>query len=161
MYKVCLEGIQPCNMKNRDIHWRRYKKHCNRTMTPSPLQSRYLGTSHSFPSILFHSAKIFIFEAALSYFPESHEWSEISTISKVIWVFTKARSCRAPNLGCSGVESSGWFDVSPQNSAWDVMHEQVHCRDEGAYHQVPIVVAFCIIWIVFTLECSSLKQHLM
>ena len=26
-YKVCPEGIQPCNMKNRDIY-SRYKKHC-------------------------------------------------------------------------------------------------------------------------------------
>ena len=24
--EVCSEGIQPCNMKNRDIYWRRYKK---------------------------------------------------------------------------------------------------------------------------------------
>ena len=28
MYEVCPEGIQPCNMKNRDVYWRRYKKHC-------------------------------------------------------------------------------------------------------------------------------------
>ena len=27
-YKVCPEGIQPCNMKNKDLYWRRYKKHC-------------------------------------------------------------------------------------------------------------------------------------
>ena len=24
-YKVCPEGIQPCNMTNRDVYWRRYK----------------------------------------------------------------------------------------------------------------------------------------
>ena len=35
MYKVCPEGIQPCNMKNRDIYFKRYKRHCTyRTMTP-------------------------------------------------------------------------------------------------------------------------------
>ena len=28
IYEVCSEGIQPCNMKNRNIYWRRYKKHC-------------------------------------------------------------------------------------------------------------------------------------
>ena len=28
IYKVCSEVIQPCNMKNRDIYLRRYKKHC-------------------------------------------------------------------------------------------------------------------------------------
>ena len=30
MYQVCPEGIQLCNMINRDIYWRRYKKHCTR-----------------------------------------------------------------------------------------------------------------------------------
>ena len=40
--------------------------------------------------------------AAPSYFPESHQWpgSEISSLSKVILVLGKARSPRAPNLGC-------------------------------------------------------------
>ena len=28
LHKVCPEGIQSCTIKNRDIHWRRYKKHC-------------------------------------------------------------------------------------------------------------------------------------
>ena len=50
--------------------------------------------------------------AAPSYFPESHWWSEISSLSKVILVLGRASSCRAPNLGCSRVESPGWFDVS-------------------------------------------------
>ena len=40
--------------------------------------------------------------AALSYFPESHWWSEISSLSKVILVLGKARSCRVPNQGCRG-----------------------------------------------------------
>ena len=33
------------------------------------------------------------------------------------WVFSTY-------LGCRGTESSGWFDVSPENSAWDVVHGQ-------------------------------------
>ena len=37
--------------------------------------------------------------AALLYFPESHWWSEISSLSKVILVLGKTRSCRVPNLG--------------------------------------------------------------
>ena len=40
--------------------------------------------------------------AAPLYFPESHQWSEISSLSKVILVLGKARSLRAPNLGCRG-----------------------------------------------------------
>ena len=46
------------------------------------------------------------------YFLESHQWSEISSLSKVILVLRKARSCRAPTPGCWGAGSPGWFDVS-------------------------------------------------
>ena len=45
-------SIQPCNLKNRDIYWRRYKIQeilCIRQWCLSPLQSRHLGTSHSSP----------------------------------------------------------------------------------------------------------------
>ena len=63
--------------------------------------------------------------AAPSYFPESHWWSEISSLSKVILVLGRASSCRAPNLGCRGAESPGLFDVSQNNSAPDVTHEWV------------------------------------
>ena len=48
-------------------------------------------------------------------------------LSKVILVWGKARSRRAPNLDCRGAESPGWSDVLPKNSAWDVMHERAHC----------------------------------
>ena len=41
----------------------------------------------------------------------------------MILILGKARSHRTPNLGCSGAESPGWFDVSPKNSAPDAMHE--------------------------------------
>ena len=55
LFEVCPEGIQPCNMKNRDIYWRRYK--IQKTLYRgqwclSPLQSRHLGTLHS--SLNFH-----------------------------------------------------------------------------------------------------------
>ena len=70
--------------------------------------------------------------AALLYFPESHQQSEISSLSKVILVPGKARSHRVPNLGCRGVESPGWFDVLPKNSARDVRRARAHCRDEAA-----------------------------
>ena len=47
------KGIQPCNMKNKDIYWRRYKIQETlyiRQWFLSPLQSRHRGTSHSSPS---------------------------------------------------------------------------------------------------------------
>ena len=95
-----------------------------------------------------------------SYFPESHQWSEISFLSKVILVLGKARSCRVPNLGCMGAESPWWFDVSQKNSARDVMCKWV-CCDESASHQLPVAVAFWIIQIVSVEQCSSLTQNLM
>ena len=98
--------------------------------------------------------------AVLYYFPESHWWSEISSHLKALLVLGKARSLRAPNLGCSGAESPGWFDASPKNcrryDAWGVK-----CHDEAANHQFPIAVAFWIIQIVSAEQCSSLMKHLM
>ena len=93
----------------------------------SPLQSRHLGASHSFPNCrqLPHP----------SYIPESHQRSEISSLSKVILVWGKGRSHRAPNLGCTGAESPGWFDVLPKISAPDVMNEWACCCDEATNHQ--------------------------
>ena len=142
-------------MKNRDIYWRRYKIQETLFINQwclSPLQSRHLGTSHSSPSQP---------QVAPLYFLESHGWSKISSLSKVILVLGKARSRRAPNLGCRGAESPGWFDVSPKHSAWDMMHEQASCPNEAANHQLPIAVVFWIILIASTEECSSLMQHLM
>ena len=95
------------------------------------------------------------------YFPESHWQSEIPSLSKVILVLEKARSLRVPNLGCSGTTSPRWFDVSPKNSAWDVICEWAHCRDEAANHHLPIAVAFWIIQTVSIRGCSSLIQNLM
>ena len=86
--------------------------------------------------------------------------SEIFSLSKVVLVLGKARSHRAPNLGCRGAESPGWFDVLSKISASDMMHEQVHCCDEAANHQLPIAAAFWIIQIVSMEECSSLMQNL-
>ena len=142
-------------MKNRGIYWRRYKIQKAlyiEQWSLSPFQSRHLGTSHSSPNC---------HQLPHPYFPKSHQWPEISSLSKGILVLGKARSCRAPNLGCRGGESPGWFDVSSKNSAWDVMHEQACCCDEAASHQLPIAMAFCTMLIVFVEECSSLTQNLM
>ena len=48
-----------------------------------------------------------------------------------------------------------------KNSSRDIMHEQVHCCDEAANHQLPIAAAFWIIQIVSVEECWSLMQNLM
>ena len=81
-------------------------------------------------------------------------------LSKMILVLGKARSYREPNLGCGGL--SHLHDLMfRQKTAQDVMHEQACCCDEAANHQAPISVAFWIIQIVFTEECSSLMQNLM
>ena len=69
--------------------------------------------------------------AAPSYFTESHQQCKISSLSKVILLWGKARSHRASNLCCRGAESPGRFDVSPKNSKQDMMHEWAHYGDEA------------------------------
>ena len=86
----------------------RYKKHAHRTMTPqSPSQQAPwdLTQFSQSPSVV------------LWYFTESHHWSEIPPLSKVILILGKARSCSMPNLGCRVAESPGCFDGSPKSSA--------------------------------------------
>ena len=151
-YEACPENIQPCSMKNRDIYWRRYKIQETLYIGQwhlSPLQSKHLTQFSQSPS------------AAPSYFPESHWWSEISSLSNVILVLGNVRSCKVLTWGYMGAEAPRWFDVSPKNYARDVMHDQVHCRAEATNHQLPIVLAFWIIWKVSAEECSSLTQNLM
>ena len=58
-------------------------------------------------------------------------------------------------------ESPVWFDVSPKHSAQDMMHEWACCPDKAANHQFPTAVAFWIIQIVSTEDCSSFMQNLM
>ena len=75
--------------------------------------------------------------ATPSYFPESHQQSEIFSRSKVILVLGKARSHRQPNLGCRGSESPGWFDVSPKNctrcDAWAGVLSWWSCQSPVAH----------------------------
>ena len=105
IYVIFPKGIQPCNMKSWDICWRyKIQEMYIGQWRPSPL---HLGTwdltqFSQLPSV------------APSYFPESHQQSEASSLSKVILVLGKARSHRALNLGCSRAGSPGWFDVSPK-----------------------------------------------
>ena len=98
-YKVCPEGIQTCVTKNRDIYWRYMMQEtlCTGQCHLSPLHSWHLGTSHSSPN--HHPLPCPI--------PESHLWSEISSLSKVILVLGKARSHRVSNLCCRGLSHLG------------------------------------------------------
>ena len=121
-------------MKYRDIFEEdtRYKKYCTQDNdAPVPFKVGTLGPTQ-FSQIL---------PTTPLYLHESYGCSEISSLSKVILIWGKARSHRTPNLGCRGAESAGRFDVLPKNSG-DMMHEQACYRDEAANHQLPIAAAF-------------------
>ena len=134
IYEVCQEGIQPCNMQNRDIYWRKYKIYIGQWCL-RPLQSRHLGTSHKF----FQSPS-----AAPSYFLESHLHFEISSLSKVILVLGRARSWGCQIWTVGGLSHlDDW--IFRKKTAQDVIYEQAHCCDEAANHHVPIAVAFWLI----------------
>ena len=78
-------------------------------------------------------------------------------------VLGKARSHRAGYKiwAVAGLSHLSDLMFYRKNSARDVIHEQEHCHDEAANHQLPIAAAFWIIGIVFSEECSSLTQNLM
>ena len=118
----------------------------------SPLQSSYLETSHNSPNC--HQLPHHIFLNLI-------DGLKSRPFQRFFFVLGKARSCGAPNLGCSGAESPRWFDVSQKNYAQEVMHELACYCHEAANHQLPIAVVFWIIWIVSPEECSSLKQNRM
>ena len=93
-----------------------------------------------------------------SYSLESHYWSEISSLSKVILVLGKARSCRAPHLGCRGLSH-----LSDSMFYQNTLHE-TGCRCI-VMMKLPITsfiaAGFCIIQIVSVEEYSSFTQNLM
>ena len=158
-------------MKNRDIYWRRYKIQETLYMgqcTSVALSAGTLGPHTVLPLSLslFKTLQNSLLESLSAtplYFPESYWRSEISFLSKVILVLGKNRNRRMPNWGYREAESPGWIDTLPKKktSSWDMMHEQVHCCNEAANHQLPIAVAFWIIPVVSMREWSSLTQNLM
>ena len=144
--KVCPESFQPCTRKNRDIYWRRYKIEetlCIGKWCLSPLQSRHLGTSYSSLSIsstvenTLQTPLLELPSATLSCFPQSHQQFEISSLSKVILVLGKARSLRAPNLGCRGLSHLGDFmfhqKLCPRRDAWVSMLSWWSCQSPVAH----------------------------
>ena len=153
MCKVCPQGIQPFNMKKRDIYWRRYE--IQETLYIGqwhlcPLQSRHLGTSHNSNHHSCHIGFSWISPMVWNLFPFKGDFN-----------FGKSQKSQGTQSELYGVGSPGWFDVSPKNSAQDMMHVRAHCCDEAANQQLPIYVAFWIIRIVSMQECSSLMQNSM
>ena len=124
-YKVCPE-VSSHMLQNTETFIEedtRYKKHCTQEDDASvPFQSRHL-TQVNLTYVRFQPhtvlpASLPLFKtlqnpllespsAAPLYFPEFHQWSEISSLSKLTLVLGITRSHKAPNLGCRGAESPG------------------------------------------------------
>ena len=147
--------------EKRDMYWRRYKiQETLYIWCLSPLQSRCLGTSHTFPSIsstvqnTLQNPLLESPSATPFYFPESHWWSEISSLLKVILVLRKARSHRAPNLGCRGcwVTWVIWCFTKKLCTRCDAWMDM--CHDEAANHQLPIAVT-----VFMVLHLSTDEKH--
>ena len=94
-------------------------------------------------------------------FSESHQWPEIYSLSKVFQFWEKPEVSGHQIWARECADSPGWFDVLPKNSAPDMMCERACCHDEAVNHWLAIAVAFWVIQIVSTEECSSLIQNLM
>ena len=149
---VCPEGVQSCNMKNRDIYWSRYKKHWTQDNDDSvPFKIGTLGPHTALP-ITISCPVIFswIPSTVWNLFPFKGDFS-----------FGKSQKSQGPNLGCKGADSPGQFEVSQKKTARDVMHERAGCHAEAANHQLPRAVAFWIIWIVSVEDCSSFTPNVM
>ena len=120
-------------------------------MMPQSPESRHFGTSHSSPSHHQQPCRSCLnLTDGWNLFPFKDDFS-----------FGKSQKSQGTQSGHRGAESPGRLDVSPKNFVRDSMHERTHCCVEAAGHQLPIAVAFRIIWIVFAEECSSLTQNLM
>ena len=114
----------------------------------SPLQRRNLGTSHTSPNYhqLPHHIFLNLIDCLINTLPVQRwfwfrEMSEVAGsqiwivggwTTWVIWCFTK-------------------------NSVLDKIYEWAHCHDEAANHQLPIAMAFWIIWIVSRRGMSKLN----
>ena len=140
----------------------------------SPFQSRHLGASHISPRVSSTVQKTLknpfleLPSAAQSYFLESHWWSEISSLSKVILVLEKARS-----QGCQICAVGGWVtwviwcftkNLCMRCNAW-----VAHCHDEAVDHQLPMAEALFVIYIsqlmkntkaVFLINCLAWRDAL-
>ena len=80
----------------------------------------------------------------------------------MILVLGKARSCRARNLGCGG-GLSHLGDLTFCQKTWHTTWCMSWCTVvmKVPNHQLPIAIAFWIIWTVSAEECSNLTQNLL
>ena len=139
-------------MKDRDIYWRRYKIQETQDNDASvPFKVGTLGP-HTVLLITISSPIIFSWISSMVWnlFPFKGNFS-----------LGESQKYRAPNLGCRGAESPGWFGVSPKTSAQGMMLDWACCCDEAADHQLVTAAVFWIIWIVSAEECSGLTRNLM
>ena len=148
IHEVCPEGIKPCNMKNTDIYWRRYKIQETLYLGQwclSPLQSRHLETSHSSPSHHHLSHHIFLnlnnglkslpFQRWFQFWedPEvtGHQiWAVGVWVTWVIWCFTN--------------------NLCTRHDAWVGLLLRWSCQSPVAHS-----CGFWIIWIVSVEECQA------
>ena len=75
----------------------------------------------------------------------------------MILVLGKARSLRAPILGCRRSWITWVIRCFTKNPCTGCERELVHCHDEAANHQLPIAAAFWIIQNSFCREMSKLN----
>ena len=99
--------------------------------------------------------------AAPSYFPESHQHLKSLPFQRRFWFGERPEVTGHQIWAVAGLSHLGDLMFCQKISGRDVMHEQVCCCDEAANHQLPIVVAFWIIWIVSVEGCSNFTQNLM
>ena len=105
IYMVCLESIQPINIKKKVTDLEQWHL--------GPLQSTPLATSHTYPSVSstfqnnLKSPFSELPSAASSCSPEPRLWSEISSLSMTISVSRKARSHREPIWAVGGLTDLG------------------------------------------------------
>ena len=123
-------------LKNRDIYWRRYKTQESLYIGQwclTTLQSRHTGTSNTSPNHHQLPYCVFVnFIYGLKSLP-FQRWFQF-------WEKPEVTGCQIWAAGRA--DSPGWFDVLPEKSAKDMMHEQAHCHNEAANHQLPIAEAF-------------------
>ena len=152
-YEICLEGIQPCTMKNRDIYGRRYKIQETLYIGQwhlSLLQSRHLGTSHSSPNRHQLPRRTFLNLTdglkSLSFQRWFWFWEKPAVTGHLIWAVE----------GLNHLDDLMFHQKTLRRDAWagTLLWQSCH-------HQLPIAAAFWVIQIVAIEECFSLTQDLM
>ena len=113
----------------------------------SRVQGRHLGTSNRSPSHHQLSRRICLNLINGLKSPPFQTW---------FWFWEKPEVAEHQICALGGLSHLGDLMVHQKT-----MHEQAHCHDEAASHQLPIAVASWIICIVFVEEYSSLLQNLM